>query len=132
MSCDHVFERCPNDPEQIVSVVLVKFCVFDGNHSVDEIWRQLFVRHCLAVLDIDLAEDFAVAIQNYTGRFHLIQLAQIERGGLRFEIEEDAGNEDRYKDRQHRPDRNRNIKPRSEIPWPTKAISRRWSKVCAR
>ena len=37
MAGRQIFERCANDPEQIVAVVLVKFCVLDCNHGVDQI-----------------------------------------------------------------------------------------------
>jgi len=37
MTGRQVFERCANDPQKIVAVVLVKFCVLDGNDGVDQI-----------------------------------------------------------------------------------------------
>ena len=66
-------------PSKIVAVVLIKFCVLDGNDGVDQIGSQLLVRDRLAVLDVDLAKDLAVAIENHTGRFHLIELVHVER-----------------------------------------------------
>ena len=84
MTGSHIFERGANDSEQIVSVVLVEFCVLDGNHSVYEIGRQLLVRDCLAVLDVDLAKYLPVSIENHAGRFHLLELVQVEHVGLRF------------------------------------------------
>ena len=130
MARDQILQRGSHNAEQIVTVVLIEFCVLHRDHSVNEVGRQLFVRYCLAVLDIDLAEDLPVAIQNYTGRFHLLELVQVERVSLCFEIEEDAGNENRRKERQHRQNSDRNIKPRSEIPWRSKPVSRRRSEVC--
>jgi hypothetical protein len=47
--------------------MLIKFCVFNSDDRVNEIGRQPVVRHCLPVLDIDLAEDLAVAIEDHTG-----------------------------------------------------------------
>ena len=47
--------------------MLIKLCVLNGDDGVNEIGRQLVVRHRLAILDIDLAEDFAVAIKNHAG-----------------------------------------------------------------
>jgi hypothetical protein len=67
MACDQILECCANNPEQIVAVMFVEFCVLDGNHCVDEVGRQLLVRDCLAVFDINLAEDLAVAIENHAG-----------------------------------------------------------------
>ena len=47
-------------------MMLIKFCVFDSDTGVDEILRQLIVGHSLAVLDVDLAKDFSIAIENHT------------------------------------------------------------------
>ena len=131
MACRQIFERCANDPQKIVAVVLIKFCVLDGNDGVDQIGSQLLVRDCLAVFDVDLAKDLPVAIENHTGRFHLIELVHVERVSLRLQVEDDAGKENCYKKRHHRQNRDGNIKPRPEIPWPPKAIARRRSEVCA-
>jgi hypothetical protein len=65
-------------------VVFVKFCILDCNDRVDQIGSQLLVRNRLAVLDVDLAKDLPVAIENDTGRLHLLELVQVERVGLRF------------------------------------------------
>src|SRR6266403_934195 len=62
-----IFQRRPDDPQQIVAVMLIKFCVLNGNNCVDKIGRQQVVRNCLTVFDIDLAEYFAVPIQNHAG-----------------------------------------------------------------
>ncbi len=48
-------------------MVLVEFCVLDSDNRIDEILRQLLVRHRVAVFNIDLAEDLAVTIQNHAG-----------------------------------------------------------------
>ena len=47
---------------------------------------KLVVRNGLAILDIDLAKDLVVAIDDDAGRFHLLELAQIERRCLPIEI----------------------------------------------
>ncbi len=65
MAGRQILKCCTDDPEQIVAVVLIKLCVLDGHNGLDEIGRQLAVRHRLAVLNIDLAEDLAVAIENH-------------------------------------------------------------------
>ncbi len=70
----HVFQRCANDAEQIIPVMLIKFRVFDRNDCVDEIRRQLLVRNRLAVLHVNLAKDLAVPIQNDASGFHLFEL----------------------------------------------------------
>src|SRR3977135_4428856 len=46
-------------------------------NGIDEIARQLIVGNGLAILDINLAEDLAVAIENHAGGFHLFQPAQL-------------------------------------------------------
>jgi hypothetical protein len=66
VSSREIFQCRPDDPQQIVAVMLIKFCVLNGNDRVDKIGRQLVVRHCLTVFDIDLAEYFSVPIQNHT------------------------------------------------------------------
>ena len=60
-----VLQRRADDPLQIVSVMLVKFCVLDGDDCVDQVAGQLIVRHRLAVLDVDLAEYLAFSIENH-------------------------------------------------------------------
>ncbi len=83
MACRQILERCANDPQQIVTMVLVKFCVLDRNDGVNQVGSQLLVRDRLAILDVDLAKDLPVAIENHAGRFHLLELGQVERVGLR-------------------------------------------------
>jgi hypothetical protein len=64
--------------------VLIEFVVFHRDHRVHEIARQLIVGNGFAVLDIDLAENFSVSIEDQAGRFHLFKLAQIVSGGFVF------------------------------------------------
>ena len=66
MSGRQIFQRCPDDSEQIVAMMLIKFRIFNCDDRVNEIGRQLVVRHCLAVLNVDLPEDLAVAIEDHT------------------------------------------------------------------
>ena len=68
--------------------MLIKLCVFHRDHRVDEIARQLLIWNGFAILDVNLAEDFVVSIQNHAGRFHLFELGQIERGRLVLQIGE--------------------------------------------
>ena len=96
MAGRQIFECCTNNAEQIVAVMLVKLRVFNCDHGVDQIRSQLLVRHCLAVLDVDLPKDLPVTVENHTGRFHLLEVAQVERVGLRLEIDDDAGKENCY------------------------------------
>src|SRR5205085_9961311 len=35
MTCSQVFQRCANDTQQIIAVMFVKFCVLDGNNSIN-------------------------------------------------------------------------------------------------
>ena len=65
MASRQIFERCADNSERVIAVMLIKFCVLDGDDRVDEIRGQLVVRHRLAILDIDLAEDLAVAIEDH-------------------------------------------------------------------
>ena len=65
MSGRQIFQRCADDSERIEAVMLIKFCVFNCDDRVNEIGRQLVIRHRLAVLNVDLAEDLAVAIENH-------------------------------------------------------------------
>jgi len=83
-----VFQRGTDDPHQIVSLMPIKFCVLDGDYCVDEIARQLIVRHCVPVLDVDLAEYLALSIENHARRFHLFELVQIKCLGLGFQAGE--------------------------------------------
>src|SRR6516165_5984906 len=112
-------------------MVLVEFRILDGNDGVDQIGSQLLVRDRLAVLDVDLAKDLPIAIENHTGRFHLFELAQVEGARLRLQNEENAESEECYEQRYHRQNGDGNIKPWPQIPWPPKAIARRRSEVCA-
>ena len=47
-------------------MMLIKFGVFHCDNGVDKVPGQLIVRYCLPVFDVDLAEDFSVAIENHT------------------------------------------------------------------
>ena len=59
MAGGEILQRRPNDPEEIVAAVLIKFVVLDRDDGVDQIARQLVVGNGLAILDIDLAKDLS-------------------------------------------------------------------------
>ncbi len=79
---DGVLERGPDNSQQIVAVVLIKFVVLHRDDGVDEIGRELVVGNGLAILDVDLAKDLVVPIDDHAGRFHLLEMREIERGRL--------------------------------------------------
>ena len=62
--------------------MLVELCVLDCDDGVDQIPRDLVVRNCLAILHVDLAEDFIISIEDDAGRFHLLEMGEIEQPGL--------------------------------------------------
>src|SRR5580700_8562347 len=78
MAGHKVFKSRPHDSGKIVAVMLIKFTVLNRDHGVDQIARELIVWNRFAVLDVNLAKDFIVPIENYAGRFHLFELVQIE------------------------------------------------------
>ena len=86
MSGHQILQRRSQNSGKRVAVMLIKFCVFHRNDRIDQIRRQLIVGNGFAVLDVDLAEDFVVSIQDHTRRFHLLELAQIERGRLVLQV----------------------------------------------
>ena len=94
-------------------MVLIKFRVLNGDDCIDEIGRQLLVRHSFPVLHIDLAEDLAVAIQYHAGRFHLLELVQIECFGLRFEVSDEGRNVNSHENGHDGNQRDRNVEQRS-------------------
>ena len=69
----HIFQRCTDDPKNIVSAVLIKFCVLHRDDCVDEIARQLIIWDRLAIFDVDLTKDLAVSVENHARRFHLFE-----------------------------------------------------------
>src|SRR5439155_19799372 len=86
MSGDQGLECGAQNSRNCVAVMLVDTCVLDRNDGVDQIARELLVRNGLTVLDVDLAEDLVVSIQNHAGRFHLFEPVQTEAGGLVLQI----------------------------------------------
>ena len=61
-------------PKGIVSAVLVEFAILNRYHRVDQAARQLVIGDGLPILDVDLAEDLIVPIDDDAGRFHLLEL----------------------------------------------------------
>ena len=80
-----ILQRSPHDAREIVTAVLIEFVVFHRDDGIDQIARDLVVGNRLSILDIDLAEDFVVPIEDDAGRFHLFELREIESRGLSVE-----------------------------------------------
>ena len=111
-------------------MMLIKFCVFDSDKGVDEILRQLIVGHSLAVLDVDLAKDFSIAIENHTSRFHLLEFVQVKIGCLSFEIRDHNENVSGKGNAEGHDQREGNIKFRPRMPGATKTVARRRPQIC--
>ena len=74
MTGGEILERCPDDPEQIVTVMLVKLVVLGRDGCVDQVGRELLVGNGLAILDVDLAKDLVVPVKDHARRFHLLEV----------------------------------------------------------
>ena len=81
-----ILQRRAHDPEQIVTAVLIELRVLHRDDGVDQVPRKLVVGNGLAILDIDLAEDLVVPIEDHAGGFHLLELDEIKRRGLATQI----------------------------------------------
>ena len=81
-----IFQTGAQNSPQGVAVMLIETGIFNRDHSIHQIARNLVVGNRLPVFDVDLSEDFAVAIKNHAGGLHLLHLVQVEDGGLVFEI----------------------------------------------
>ena len=79
---DGVLERGPDNSQQVVAVVLIKFVILHRDDGVDEIGRELVVGNGFAIFDIDLAKDLVVPIDDHAGGFHLLEMREIECGRL--------------------------------------------------
>ena len=74
MAGGDVLERGPDNSQQIVAVVLIKLVILHRDDGVDEIGRELVVGNGFAILDVDLAKDLVVPIDDHAGGFHLLEL----------------------------------------------------------
>src|SRR5205823_12249060 len=92
---------------------------------------QLVVGNGLAVLDVDLSKDLVVAIENDAGRFHLLQLVQVEGSGLVSQLGQTHRNINCQPPNQKRRDDNRHIKFWPRIPGRAKPIAGRRDKITA-
>src|ERR1700682_4094376 len=110
--------------------MLIKFRVFDRHDPVDQIARQLVIRHRLPILDVDLAEDFAISIENYAGRLHLFEFAQVERRGLAFEMRGQDRKVNREAADQNRNNGGRDAELRPSVPRPPETVTWRRHEVC--
>ena len=103
-------------PEEVVTAVLIEFRIFHRHDGVNQIARELVVRDGLAVFDVDLAEDFFVAIENHAGRFHLLELAEIVGLRLATQIGGEDDPVDERPDEENADDRDRQIELLLGIP----------------
>ena len=104
-------------PEQVVAVVLVELVVLGRDDRVHEVGRELIVGNGLAILDVDLAKDLVVAIENHAGRFHLLETREIEGGGLLFEGSAARRKEsDQTGEEEDEGEKEREINPGARIP----------------
>ena len=103
-------------PKEIVAAVLIEFVVFHRDHSVHEIARQLIVGNGLAVLDVDLAENFSVPVEDHAGRFHLFELAQIVGRGFRLQLRRDDSEIDGDENYCEQHNQRRQVKLGSRVP----------------
>ena len=126
-----IFQGRTGDPEQIVAAMLIKFRVFRRHDRVDQIAWQLVVRHRLPIFDVDLAEDFPISIENYAGRFHLLEFAQVERRGLAFEMRGQDRKVNREAADQNRNNGGRDVELRPAVPWAPKTVTGRRHEVCS-
>ena len=111
--------------------MLIKFCVFHRHDPVDQIAWQLVVRHRLPIFDVNLAKDFAISIENYAGRFHLFEFAQVERRGLAFEMRGQDRKVNREAADQQRSNGGRAVELRPAVPWAPKTVTWRRYEVCS-
>ncbi len=109
--------------------MLIEFCVLDRNDGVDQIARELLVRNGLTVLDVDLAKDFVVSIQNHAGRFHLLEPVQIEGGRLVLQIAQTHRDINGEAAKDESRDCDRHVKLRPCIPPRPEPIARRRDRI---
>ncbi len=124
-----IFQRRTQDAGQIVAAVPVKFRVLHGDDGIDQVARQLVVRHSLPVFDVDLPKDLAVSIEDHTGRFHLFELAQVEGRGPAFDLGDKDQSVDSESADQHDPNGDRDIKLRRDVPRAPETVARRRSQI---
>ena len=113
---DGVLERGPDNSQQIVAVVLIKFVILHRDDGVDEIGRELVVGNGFAILDVDLAKDLVVPIDDHAGGFHLLEMREIERGGLLPEADGGGNQGQQTGDENDDDEGEREVEPRAGIP----------------
>ena len=123
---DEVDQGCAHNAKEIVAAVLVKFVVFHRDNSVHQIARQLIVGNGLAVLDVDLAENFSVPVQNHAGRFHLFELAQIVGRGFCLQLRRDDSEIDRDENYCEQHNQRGQVKLRPRVPRSPVAVRKGW------
>ncbi len=127
-----VLERGAHNAEQVVAMMLVKLVVLYRDDRVHEVGGQLIVGDGLPILDVDLAEDFVVPIDNHAGRFHLLEMREIEAGGLLFERGRDREEGQQGGDHDDDPDDQWEEKPRTRVPGTVDAGKLRWREIINR
>src|SRR5690349_24983372 len=108
-------------------MMLVEARVLHCNDCIYEIARNLVVRNRLPIFHVDLPKDFAVSIEDYTGRFHLLHLVQIECSRLIFEIGDVHGEVDSEPAEDESDHRDRHVEFRPFVPRLAEVKSRRRS-----
>ena len=126
MAGDKILQGRAHDAKEIVAAVLIKFVVFHRDNSVHQIARQLIVGNGLAVLDVDLAEDFSVPIEDHAGRFHLFELAQIVGRGFRLQLRRDDSEIDRDENYCEQHNQRGQVKLGPRIPRSAVAVRKGW------
>ena len=107
----------------------IELGVFNRDHGIDEVARQLVVRNGLAVLDVNLAKDLLISIQNHAGRFHLLKLFEIEGGSLSFEIAGQHRDVNQQSTEDEHGEADRDIKVGLTVPRRPETIARRWHQI---
>ena len=119
-----ILQSSTKDSEKIVATVLVKLVVFHRDNSVYEIAWYLLVRNRLPVLDINLAKNFVITINNDAGRFHLFELRKVKHGSFIFERSDQIKNGETQPDEKNQGCANRQIEDRSGKPTAVEIINR--------
>ena len=114
-----VRNRGTNYPHVVHSIVLEKLVVLRGDNGLHHRRRDLIQRNRIAILNENLAELLAVAVVNHRGRFHALQLRQVELPGPALELRAEIhphppAHEGRNKNEARRP-----IKPRAQKEGPS-------------
>src|SRR5215467_12301241 len=96
--------------------MLIKLVVLGCDDGVNEVLRKLRVGDGFAVLDVDLAKNLVVPIDNYARRLHLLEVREVELCRLVAKANS-SGNEGQEGGRADGDDQNDGqVKPGARIP----------------